>query len=106
MSPLYYLIKEILLVIVLIILTESCSHATIGRDFNKRRYHVCEKSEVENNIGKFCHRQCVRYKLFRSHETQNCKDWKIYFLDMNNKDDFNQIKNAGFVLINESEIDK
>lgn len=88
------------------IVTESCSHATTPRDFSKRRYHICNDKELVNPIGKFCHRRCVKYKIFRKHVSENCKVWDVDILDMTNRDDYLKARNANFILINESEIDK
>ncbi len=62
--------------------------------------------EVENPTWKFCHRQCLRYSWFRPNTSENCVKWRVDILDSNSKDDFEKLKAANFVLINESEIDK
>jgi len=88
------------------VIAQSCSHATTSRDFSKRRYHACTKNEVNDQVGMFCHRRCNRYKVLRSHVGKNCSEWTTDILDMKEKEDFEKIKNANFILINEVEVDK
>ena len=52
-----------------------------------RPYRPCTEKELErhlpdhNNKIAFCFRYCVKYKFWKKHIPENCKEWKIDILD-------------------------
>jgi hypothetical protein len=83
----------------------SCAFALLSpRAFTERRYRPCAPSEVESgNVGKFCHRYCVKYRFLHADTSQNCKLWETDVKDFSKPEDFEAFRVSGFVMIKERE---
>jgi len=100
--------SNLIFLIFLFYFTTACATAPrVILKFQDRRYRPCSVEEIKKfrpNTDKitFCWRYCYKYKVWRSHVSKNCKEWKTDVLD--SKEDFLNIRAAGFVLINEKRI--
>lgn len=101
--------RLIFLTIIFISSFGACSSLpNIVMKFSQRRYRPCTQKEINRSSPEwdgrmmFCWRYCAKYKKWRSHISENCKVWKVDVLQ--SKEDFEKVRAAGFVLINEDRI--
>lgn len=100
------MVRGILLVIILLCIVESCALALLApRAFTERRYRPCDTLEIPEgkNVGKFCHRYCLKYKFLRADVSENCVKWETDIKDFTKVEDFEAFRAAGFVLGKERE---
>ena len=90
----------------------SCANVPkVVLSFTNREYRLCEDAEAlywknaQSPVGLACWRYCKEYKLWRKHEDKNCKYWGTDVLDLRVEKDYLKFRNAGFILINQSEIE-
>lgn len=53
---------------------------------------------LQRDYGYACYRYCTKYKFLHEHVSRNCKEWTTDILDMNKKEDFIKLRDAGFIL--------
>ena len=47
------------------------------------------------------YKYCNKYMIFMSRTAKHCKEWKEDQIDITNKENFEKLKNAGFILAHE-----
>ena len=92
--------------------TASCANVPkVVLQFQKREYRLCEDAEAKywkgasSAVGLVCWRYCKRWKLWRKQTHENCKVWGTDILDLRQEKDYLKFRNAGFILINQAEIE-
>lgn len=88
---------KIMLLFILIIFSACASEVPL-RAFNDRIYYPCETWETENPAGKFCYRYCVKWRVFRDHISENCKQFETDIQDLTDPVVFEKFRAAGFKL--------
>ena len=82
----------------------SCSSApALVIRFQDRTLQLCQEQQIKDlrlsrDYGYVCYRYCSKYKIWHEHISRNCKEWTTDILDLNKKEDFIKLRDAGFIL--------
>lgn len=86
---------KITLLLLLLILSTSCSSAPLRSHDNRRYRIVWPNAEFD---------YCVKYKWLRSKITQNCVQWEQIKIDMRDENAFKDLFKSGWIIIKENRV--
>ena len=93
-----------MIVFVIYIGVTCCSSSALSpMKFQERTWRLCQQNQIKdlkltNESGYACYRYCTKYKFLHQHVTRNCYTWATDVLDLSKKEDFNKLRDAGFIL--------